>query len=339
MITHWDHTASGYQYLAVLANDTKLMKMTNLRGGDSHYDCYTILYQELIKAGIPTGFTRSQVKKGAFVPGVYGSEMGPKILFGFDKKLIRIFNSVMDRYPGWQLSRRFLDAWDKAALEYGFHMPDGFYVYKKNKGPRGDHWDTVQVAFEDGANITLYREKNAPNPKSRELGPAFIHALDGFDARETLRGCYVVPKRLVYLRNVLLHSPKVKKDDPQLERMQKLLDQARRFNYYSLRIFEELTPSTLSLLTKEEKRILWGILNQMPKKAFQVSEIHDSFGILPNYAEDLMKLKRHIMASIARSKYLKCVMQEYLHDDDILDVPEVSDWVVKEILTQGRIVS
>ena len=338
VITHWDHTASGYQYLGILSGDQKLMKITNLRGGDSHYDCYTIIYQELIKAGIPVGYTRNQVKKGAFVPGVYGSEEAPKKLFKYNRELLKIFDKVMNTDAGWRLSRTFIRIWDKESLEYGFHMPDGFYVYKRNKGGRDNKWEEVEVPFEDGVNVTLYKEKFAPNPKSRELGPAFIHSLDGFDARETLRRCFVAPNRVKYLKNVLLQSPKVEQDDPQLERMQKILDQARRFNFYSLRILEELTPSTLSLFTKYEKRIIWKILNELPEKSFQVSEIHDSFGVLPNYTEDLMKQKRLIMASIAKSKYLKCVLEEYLKTD-VVDAAQCPEWIVEEILTQGRIVS
>ena len=91
--------------------------------------------------------------------------------------------------------------------------------------------------------------------------------------------------------------------------MMKLLAFGDRFKMYSLRILTEANALNIDLIPDE---VFEELFNSLPNDFSWVSEIHDSFGVCPNQAEELMEQYRINLYRLAKSKALPCVLEDYL---------------------------
>lgn len=305
VITHWDATASGYQIQSIFSKDREMAKLTNLIGHDRQ-DLYTELYAQLIAAGIPSTYTRTQVKKKCFIPAVYNSIRSIEELFA-DPAEQQIFNDLMKTYRMWQMNRCFPELWDFSALEYSFYLPDGFKVYKEIKAKK-----ELEISFED-VSVTLQFEVNAPQKYSLELGPNITHACDGLVARELARRMNWNPKWKAWLEHLYSDpsnwkvSDFTEQEEASRETMKNLLKLGKVFNFYSMRVLKEITPANIDLVPHE---VFMKLLSELPENPCQVSEIHDSFGVHPNHVSALVGQYKMILRDLALSNYLPMVMYQ-----------------------------
>lgn len=302
-ITHFDATASGYQLQALFARDRKMLKLTNVIGNE-RTDLYTNLYQELITKGMPSTFTRLQVKKKAFIPAVYNSSRSIKELFK-ENEYIKLFLSVMGKYPMWQMNRMFPDIWDQNWTHYSWLLPDGFRVQVE--------LSEIQDEILEFGNtkVTLHNRVIQPQEQSRELGPNATHSCDGFIARELSRRMSWNPYWKRWIRGL-----KDKKypwiNDPEHESckvMRELLDLGKEFNMYSMRILREITPRNIGMIPDE---LFERLYSELPENPCFISEIHDSFGVPPNYAGELMQQYRYILRDVSQSRFLQTIIYQLL---------------------------
>lgn len=311
VITHFDATASGYQLQAIFAKDWQIAELTNLIDPNSRKDLYSVLYNELIARGIPNTYTRNQVKKKCFIPAVYNSVNSIKELFQESKEQ-EIFYETMNQFAMWRMNRLFPRLWQKDYTEYSFRYPDGFKAYRQN---------IVNVKEEaefQGRKIMFNYKVQTTKKFSCELGPNITHGWDGYVARELSRAMTFGVKRknkLIKLRldksSWAINTQFVwsKEDLESRKTMRNLLALGDRFKMYSLRILTEANALNIDLIPDE---VFEELFNSLPNDFSWVSEIHDSFGVCPNQAEELMQQYRLNLYRIAKSKALPCVLEDYL---------------------------
>ena len=314
VITHFDATASGYQLQAIFARDRNMAKLTNLINNKDkeRVDLYSVLYEALIAQGLPSHYTRNQVKKKCFVPAVYNSSRSIKELFTNEEE-VKIFYRVMNHFSMWRMNRLFPSLWDKTKKEYSWYMPDGFKVYKKN-------YEKRDFAFEHNeGQIILSFYENKGLDYSLELGPNITHACDGMVARELARRLDWNPKWKNWLKNLYANPLNWKESDfseselKDREEMKNLLSLANIFNFYSMRILREIKPHTIDLVPEE---IFMKLFNELPEEPCHVSEIHDSFGVHPNHVSALVGQYKMILRDLVKSWYLPVVIKQLTGMDD-----------------------
>lgn len=310
-ITHFDATCSGYQIQAIFAKDWRIADLCNLIDPKSRKDLYTTLYNELIAAGLPNTFTRLQVKKQCFIPAIYNGSSTIRQLFQ-EEEHRKIFYKMMYQFFMWRMNRKFPGLWRADIDEYSFWYPDGFKVYHQIK-------ESIKSAAEfQGIEIYFNYSVQMPKETSCQLGPNITHGWDGYIARELSRAMTFGTKnkeKLLELyqnkgywaiNNQFVWS---QEDLESRETMRKLLALGDRFKMYSLRILTEASALNIDLIPDE---VFEELFNSLPNDFSWVSEIHDSFGVCPNQAEELMEQYRLNLYRLAKSKALPCVLEDYL---------------------------
>lgn len=310
-ITHFDATASGYQLQAIFAKDWRIAELTNLIDPNDRKDLYSVLYNELIARGIPSTFTRNQVKKKCFIPAVYNSVKSIEELFQ-DEKHQEIFYKTMNQFPMWKMNRLFPLLWNKGYMEYSFRYPDAFKAFHKITG-------IVKTEAEfQGQEILFNYLFEGTKEFSCELGPNVTHGWDGYVARELSRAMTFGTKKKNWLLKLrqnkdawAINIPFVwsKEDLESRKTMRDLLALGKRFRMYSFRILTEAKATNIDLIPDE---VFDELFQSLPENFSYVSEIHDSFGVCPNQAEELMEQYKLNLYRLAKSKALPCVLEDYL---------------------------
>lgn len=325
-ITHWDATASGYQLQAIFAKDWEMARMSNLIDPDKRLDLYTLLYQELTAKGLPETYSRTQVKKKGFIPAVYNSTNSIKELFTNEDDQ-KIFFKTMHRFAMWRMNRMFPSLWDSSWTEYTWKLPDGFRVYDKISYTEYREWEYEGHLFTVAENVV------GPQKFSLKLGPNITHSCDGFFARELARRLNFKPgwkKFITELRND--PSKWTREDGEDRKIMEELLALGKEFNFYSVRILKECKPSNVDLIPDE---VFEHLLSELPENPCIVSEIHDSFGVCPNYATELMKQYRILCRDLAASQFLPVVIRQLKGEDDSRFFAGRDDSFVEAIANSG----
>lgn len=317
-ITHWDATASGLQICSIWGDDLEIMKMTNLIDPNERFDLYTRLTQLLHEVGIPLSYGRTWLKKHIYIPKNYGSVNCIKENFPEEEeqeKVLSVFNQF-SAYCYAEFMNRF---WDPKWLSYSWKTPDGCYVYRKVYQEYGDPSQPQTKEFmaeHDGDQFYMYCRVNEPKPYSCELAPNVVHSCDGYIARELARRMWYGTNVLNRVVNMLNHKEKWTYQENEAgdrDRLNTLLQDGKDMGMYSLRILKEITYNNIDLLPKE---LLEKWLIELPKCSTHVSEIHDSFGVHPNYAQDLMDQYRNVLMDVARGRFLESVL------DSLQDLPQ-----------------
>lgn len=310
-ITHFDATCSGYQIQAIFAKDWRIAELCNLIDPKSRKDLYTTLYNELIAAGLPNTFTRLQIKKQCFIPAIYNGFSTIVKLFQ-EQEYLELFNDMMNKYSMWKMNRKFPGKWRKDIDEYSFWYPDAFKVYHKIFIS-----EKRSIEFQ-GIEVYLNYKVQTSLEGSCQLGPNITHGWDGYIARELSRAMTFGTKNKEKLLE--LHQNKSywainnqfvwsQENLESRETMKKILALGDRFKMYSLRILTEANALNIDLIPDE---VFEELFNSLPNDFSWVSEIHDSFGVCPNQAEELMEQYRLNLYRLAKSKALPCVMEDYL---------------------------
>ena len=324
IIAHFDATSSGYQLVATFFKDMEIARMSNVIG-DERNDLYSIITDKFRENGLPSNFSRSFIKKGICIPFIYGSIRCVSENFESEEHQ-KIINDTLMSYKALKGSRQLIDLWNKSWFHYSFHLPDGFKVYKQIMNQQGY---AIKIFDQD---VIIYKKINEPREHSVELAPNITHACDGFFAREITRAFTWKPEWKSWLLK-LFQTPAwhTHKEDEKGSRakMEKLIKLAKTFNFWSLVILSEITPANIDLVPRDKFVYLFNSLSSTPGN---VSEIHDSFGVHPNLAKELMDQYRRLLRDLARSRYLEAVLDELLgHPEGYLNFTPATKEFIQQI--------
>lgn len=310
-IVHFDDTCSGYQKQALFCGDVEMMKLTNLLWTGKRQDLYTNLHKALIKYGLPENITRLKLKKKCLIPAVYNCVKGIKDFLG--DKNAEIFNRYMMRFPMWRMNRDFPKFWDDSYTNYKGYHPDGFMAYISLWKKHG-----IEMKWGDEI-ITLFEEIPGTEEYSCALGPFWTQGADGFDLREVTRSASPeLHKKAERIRR-WMNASEVQKiiwrdrtfnGQPHwsVKKMQNLLALDKMHEYYSFNILSIATKYNWHLVPPE---ILERLLSELTEHPFRISPIHDSYGIIPNYAKELIKQKNLRNYYLYLSQYLPFMVAQY----------------------------
>lgn len=170
-----DATQSGIQLMAVLSGCRKTAEACNVIYTGNREDAYAAVADKM-------GKTRDVIKR-PLMTHYYGSEENPKRAFG--EELPQFYAALEGAMPGAERIRTaLLDLWDNTALEYSWHLPDGFTVKAKVFGMTDKK---VEVDELDHATFTYRMLENKPQKKGKMLVAHLVHSVDAFVCREMIR--------------------------------------------------------------------------------------------------------------------------------------------------------
>lgn len=309
-ICHFDATCSGYQWMAAITGDSSIAKQVNMTHDLTRNDLYTYVYREMVKLGLPDSYCRAQAKDAVMTFG-YGSLVRYRQIF---KESANLFVDVMKKFPIYHHIKSCNTIWNYLGVNYSFHMPDGFEVYKEGK-KIVTYKITINVNDTD-IPVRINREEPFKEEKSKEMGPNIIHALDGFIARELTRMAGMDQNQWKHTLKLITHSELWEQIDIEnLSRTQRdainLVNSMRKTNYKSFKAVHILNKWNAAIIVPAfGMETLIAMLENMKSECYQISEIHDSFGVCPNNVQHLMNNYRMCAYMVATSRYWNSVMDE-----------------------------
>lgn len=310
IIAHYDATCSGYQLMSIFGHDADLAEMTNviMPKEEARLDMYTLLAERCYARGLTSKYERNFLKKKVWIPKGYGSINC--IIENFKPDEAEIVESVIHEVKGVVYVRSLMEDWDSTQLEYSFWLPDGVKVYKEVKETQ----DFAGMFM--GTKIIVHKTVKAPKAFSCEYAPNAIHAADGFVAREIARAHHYKKEWKEWIYNLYSDPAKwMYCEDEHGSRalMEKLLHLAEVHQFYSLRILYEANEYNIDLIPHN---VFMYLYYSLAPESCQVSEIHDSFGVHPNYVGSLMSQYRRILRDLAKSRYIPAVRDYLRHNPE-----------------------
>lgn len=300
-----DATSSGLQLLSVLTGDRMAASICNVIDTGKREDAYTNIYHGMVAKmqGLAGNIKREDTKR-SIMTSLYGSRAVPKEVFGEGQQL-RVFYETMEEMApaAWELNEMFLDIWNPQATEYRWVLPDNFHVNIKVMAYESEIVHFLNEPYEVSYMV------NKPIEEGRSLGANCIHSLDGMIVREITRRCDYNPDSVLRVTEALISKElggqgMGRKNDVLVETLWK---RYLASGYLSARILDELDLSNMGLV---DKKVIWELVNSLPKKPFQVISVHDCFRVLPNYGNDLRWQYNNQLMLIAKSTLLEDLMSQ-----------------------------
>lgn len=318
-ITHWDATSSGYQFQSMFASDEVTGEQVNLTAKNQRFDLYTILKEEVEEIyGEELPYSRSQLKKTIWIPSSYGASRWKNTLKEAGlSKLAEAVVEVLEKRKMWPINRK-LSNLDRVCLkydEYELYLPDGMKVAKRFNHHSAE---TVQV-FGKPVKFELVKDGRGIDPVtgkrkwSTEYLTVIVHSCDAFVLRELEYRANLTDKKVAYIRKCLQHpAEKHDEQDPSVIELKKMIALTKAYHLGSYRLLHVINEKNAYLILENKGFI--DLVNEMIEGCspfeYNISCIHDSFGVCPNYVDDIMDNYRSVMADIANSKWLNlCVKQ------------------------------
>lgn len=299
-----DATASGLQLLSILAGDEQAAKICNVVSTGRREDAYTQVHERVCAI---TGSVHSVLRravKSALMTHLFGSKLEPLKAFGEDTPELKAFYQAIDELlPGADmLNRDLISLWNPDAYVHSWILPDGFDVVVKVM-------DSVKHPVQFlGETYEVIEKANQPKSKGLSMGANIIHSLDGMVVREMNRRCNYDVDRINALYAHLIHEQgmryTLRAKDLDLLRILELFDQT---NFMSAVVIEYLDQYNSGHLDSVQKMKVMDLIQDMPKRPFNLLCIHDCFKFHPNYGNDVRQQYINILAEIANSEILSSI--------------------------------
>lgn len=306
-----DATFSGLQWFSVLTCDRKSAEYCNVLNTGTRMDAYTVLYKKMeSKIGVNPLITRQKVKD-AIMHALYGSIADPENLF---QEHVDSFYALMEQECplAWELNNFLTSSWNPNISEYGWIMPDNFHVHIKVKVLK-----TETFIFAGKERIFNYKE-TSPNSYGRAYSANVAHSLDSLAVREITALAMHNPKQIAKIKALLKNQGKKrsvsygnKKNRNMVLTLVELFNQS---GFLSARILDYIDEDNINLIPRQELEELVALV---PAKPFQIASIHDSFGVLPNYGNDIRKLYIAILVKVAKSNMLQFILDQLLSEKKV----------------------
>lgn len=302
-----DATASGMQILACLTGDDEAAKVCNVINTGHRSDSYDVIYKHMLNVLKTAALVSKDKVKSAVMTSLYGSEAQPRDAFGEDtRELAQFYNTMETLLPAvWELNSYFLKIWDPKALEYNWVMPDNYHVHIKVMAQ-----NSAPVTFL-GRQYNVEFKENRPVETGRSLSAHTAHSTDGMIVREMGRRCMFNPLRIAIVRTAVegkVHPlDKVTVQGNDTDMVTTLWQLYLQSGFLSARILDHLGAANIHLV---DTKAIEELLNELPKKRFEILTVHDCFRCLPNYGNDLRRQYNHLLTRIAKSDMLSFLLSQ-----------------------------
>lgn len=300
-----DATASGMQILACLTGDDEAARVCNVINTGHRSDSYDVIYKHMLSVLKTAGTVSKDKVKSAVMTSLYGSEAQPRDAFGEGtRELNQFYNTMETLLPAvWELNAYFLEIWNPKALTYSWVMPDNYHVHIKVMAK-----NSTPVTFL-GRQYNVEFSENRPVESGRSLSAHTAHSTDGFFVREMGRRCTYNPLQLAIVRKALQGQKhpldKVNQDDTDM--VKTLWQLSHESGFLSARILDHLGADNIHLVSKTG---IQKLIDELPKKSFEILTVHDCFRCLPNYGNDLRRQYNHLLSHLAKSDMLSFLLSQ-----------------------------
>lgn len=352
IITHWDATASGLQILSANTKDTVIAQLTNLLGGEVT-DIYGFVRNGCEGEGkIPSDlYTRDNSWKPAVMTPVYGKGK-LEDFFNGNEEHAKIVKDFLQQFRPYQLTKELARMWDSGWTEYSWYLPDGVKVWSKvtdmvkvfggrtRKGQRAARW--VERTEERLLSINVYGQdepveiivnigflKNTPQDYSCELPPNIVHSEDAYVLREMVRRMNYNPATYAWVTKLYLDKSRwTQEETPNRCMVRKMLQHGTQAEIFSSALIDYIDESSIDLISDV---LMKELLDRVYGKPCQVSIIHDSFGVHPNYADRLRETYQSLMIDLINGRLLEKIQEDIQHSTRRIPVRPAS----KEMLEKA----
>ena len=304
ILLHYDATSSGYQFDAVELLDVNTAWQSCLvvlddkpkRRENIYYHIKDGVAAEAEAAGNPLPMKINKykvIKNGASIPYKYGSNRGPKKVFG--KSHVGYFFTYMKKnHPASSYRHgQMVEVWDSSRTEYKWTMPDGYEVIVYSMADKD-----YSMTFCGHTIIAHNKNIIQPRETSRQLGANCTQSKDAFIMREVFRAAHPNLKKLHWIsRHADLCGTQETCGNKELMR---LLNLGEASGFYSLRIIDEIEcKADLKVIPRD---VLLELLGQFATEPYDVAPIHDCFMIAPHAVNHVRASYIYNMYKIARSE-------------------------------------
>lgn len=269
-------------------------------------DAYTNIYNLMLqRSGGNAKINRTDTKQ-AIMTALYNSTAMPRKIFG-EGELLALFYDILKEFcpAAWELNETMKDLWNPTAYSHNWVLPDNFHVQTKVM-------DTItdRVIF-DEAPLDVSFKINRPMPEGRSLGANMTHSIDGMIVREIVRRCSYDPNQVAKLCTLIengeLLGMSTKTEDDKM--VITLWDWYNETGYLSARILDHLNEDNFGLVAPS---VISELIQSLPVKPFSVVPVHDRFGCLPHYGNDLRRQYNLQLKMIAESDILSSIISQLI---------------------------
>ena len=335
-----DWCSSGVSILSALTRDMTGMNSCGVFGskpGNLYQTITNSLNRELNEE-----FTRSYVKSFT-IPFYYGGDMNVREALGDHAEY---FHSVYSKLlPGAYAFRQITtDAWNETAISYDWECADGYQV----SVPVLKDSKECSVSFKghsykchfkvQGTRATMCESSFGyyRNNHTKGLGANLTHSQDALILREMVGMAHLTRQEAldILVRATVETGDFITNEEPGL--LGRLLADWEATNFPSIRWFEVLKECLGLRLPDALKAQLVQLANRLPEQAFDVICIHDEFGCLPKFVNDMRRNANTIYANLYRSNIM-----QYFNKKFSMNVPvgEFSQDIYDQLLEVDYLLS
>lgn len=304
-----DWCSSGVSILSALTRDVKGMNSVgvfNSRPGNF----YQVVTNELNEA-LSLSLNRTEVKSFT-VPYYYGGDANVKEALGDDADTYaKIYAKLV---PGASAFRKeSIDAWDESATSYDWECADGYQVSvpvlqdsKECTVSFGGH--SYKCHFKvQGTRATMCESSFGfyRNNHTKGLGANLTHSQDALILREMVRMAHLTRQEAldILARATVETGDFITHEETGL--VGRLLADWEDTNFPSVRWFEVLKECLGLRLPEALKAQLVQLANRLPEQEFDIICIHDEFGCLPEFTNNMRRNANTIYANLYRSNIME----------------------------------
>lgn len=298
-----DATASGIQFLSLLAGDASAARHCNVLNTGHRQDAYTNI-DSLMRQVCNFAHVDRKQSKYALMTVLYGSEAVPKQVFG-EGALLDLFETTAEReMPGvWALNKAMLRLWDPSALEYKWTLPDNFHVKTKVMG------SIINRVNFMGSVLDIHTKVQQAQPEGKSIGANLVHSIDGLVVREMGRRCSYDPV-IVAETKTALHAGRGRGSNRHKDKMlTQLWEHYVACGYLTARVFDYIDMENVDLINRQ---VVFDLIDTLPKKPFSILMNHDCFRVHPNNADAMRIQYNRQLAELNNSTMLDFLCSQIL---------------------------
>lgn len=303
-----DWCSSGVSILSALTRDVKGMNSVgvfNPKPGNF----YQVVTNELNEA-LSLSLTKAEVKSFT-VPYYYGGDLNVREALGDNvDTYAKVYTALV---PGASAFRKeSIDAWNETAISYDWECADGYQV----SVPVLQDSKECTVSFSghsykchfkiQGTRATMCESSKGfyRNNHTKGLGANLTHSQDALILREMVRMAHLTRQEAldILARATVETGDFITHEETGL--LGRLLADWEDTNFPSVRWFEVLKECLGLRLPEALKAQLVQLANRLSEQAFDIICIHDEFGCLPKFVNDMRRNANTIYANLYRSNIM-----------------------------------
>lgn len=313
-----DATNSGIQIMSAISGCRLGAEITNLLPIDKRYDGYSEITNEMNtilkgRGGASVTVPRSHAKNAVMTSG-YGSRKVPKQVFGEGEMLGIFYEACFNKAEGaFTLMDVLINAWQAYALDHTWVLPDLFHCNVKVMKEKEIR---IEVDELNHTTFTTHIKENIGSERGVSLVANVIHSIDAYLLRNVVRRCNYNTKMIKNKLSILKRTEELR-DRGELTpeaatgKLEVHLEVTSYMRLIDTSILPLVTAKTANQLEAWHITKLIQILeNMLEYIPAQVITVHDAFRCHPNHGDVVRYWYKEIMAELAESNILNCIMMQ-----------------------------